>query len=150
MADDLLQTTLEFDVGGDAYVFRIPSFTDEIKLGLLERSIRVRLEREVLPANVPATGLPTGDGSTDFLVTVAATFEYLLLRGPKWVYSNGQNGEPVIDYQKWPNDKVMTAANVVTRYQAELSRFRSGGTPNGQSAGGEAVASEPNSGDQPV
>lgn len=145
-----LKDTLEINVQGDTYIFGIPALHDEIKLGLREREIRRSMEREMNGDGYPALGEPTGDGGTEFLVRTTAQFIQLLRKGPAWVYSTDNSGGPIIDFTKWPTDKVDTIAQVGLAYQAALRRFRNGGDTAGPPVGGQVVAGQPAPGDEPV
>lgn len=147
---DVLQDTIEVTVRNEVYVFTIPSFADEIKLGLREREVRRKLERQVFGENYPATGMPTGDNATEFLVRTVAQFEQLLRKGPEWVYSRDQSGGPTIDFEKWPKAKSGVAVEVGVQFGNELARFREDGSAPRNLAGGEAVAGQPNPGNEPV
>jgi hypothetical protein len=148
---DLLQDTLEVQVQGDTYIFTIPSLLDEIKLGLREREIRRSLEREMFGPSYVATGEPTGDRSTDFIVRVAAYFETLLKQASAtWPYSKGQNGEPVIDFRQWPKNKSETAMAVGVNFEAQLRSFRERGAADSNGTGGETVAGQPDTQNQSV
>lgn len=150
MPDPVLTSTLDVSVRGELYVFRIPSFKDEIKLGLLEREIRRSMEAELYGPSGAATGMPTGDTGTEFMVRVAAQFQHLLVKGPAWVWSNGPDGKPVADYSKWPDEKVDTAIEVGVAFSNELRRFRAGGDTAGNPAGEQAVAGQPAPASEPV
>jgi hypothetical protein len=149
-AGSVLKDTLEVQVQGEVYIFGIPALHDEIKLGLREREIRRQLEREMYGDNYPALGEPTGDNSTEFLVRTTAQFVQLLRKGPEWVYSTDRTGGPVIDFTKWPKNKVDTVVEVGVAYQAALRRFRDGGDTDRPPAGGEAVAGQSTIGDESV
>lgn len=150
MPDPVLQDTLDVTVKGDLYIFRIPNFADEIKLGLREREIRRNMEIELYGQTYPAAGLPTGDNSTEFLVRVAAQMEHLLSKGPQWVWSPGPAGAPVVDFTKWDNTKIDTVVEVGVAFSAALRRFRTDGSAAGQPAGGQAVARQPVAPEEPV
>jgi len=145
MADDVLQNTLEVKVNEDTYEFSIPTYLDEIKVGIRSRDL-VRT----------ATGnfnnsLEGVDEETRWLINVAARFEVLLKRSSaKWPWSDGPAGKPVVDFQKWPNDKVGEALAAGTMFAAELNRFRSRGIANTDTPSPEAMASEPDSGEKPI
>ena len=147
---ELLQDTLEVHVDGETYIFAIPGVADEIKLGLIERDIRRQMELDLFGPTGAVTGEPTGDRGTDFVVRVAAQFRLLLRRGPAWPYSNGVNGEPVVDFTKWPNNKVDTAFRVGMEFQNQLARFRSGGTADQGATGGQALVGQPDTTNQPI
>lgn len=135
----LLQKTLDISYGGNTYVFRIPSFEDEVALGMRSRQIRRRLD-------------PDHDGSSDgidvstaILVRTAAVFEVLLEKATDmWPYSAGDKGEPVVNFSTWPRDRFNDAFAVGMRFEEALARFRQGGLADDGAGGEEAVASEPN------
>ena len=134
----LLKDSIEVKLpNGNSYEFAIPSFVDEIKLGMCERDIR----REVDPTNNgSADGL---DNSTAFFVASAAIFRVLLRKASvEWPYSKDAKGGPVVDYTKWPKDKVGEALEVAATFQTELVRFRSGRVADGQSPDAETVAGQ--------
>lgn len=134
---DLTKDTLEVSHGDAKYVFAIPTLADEIKLGLRERNIR----REMDPASSgDVDGL---DVSTILLVRAAAQFE-LLLRSASvaWPYTPGAGGAPVVDYRRFPSDKVQEVVQVSLDFQAALNRFRGGGVRDGDAEGGEVVAGQ--------
>lgn len=148
MPDQVLQNTLDVVVNGITYVFAIPDFASEIKLGLRERDIRRSLQVEM--GEQVALGEPTGDNATEFLVRTAAQFELLLRKcSSEWPYSAGESG-PVVDFRQWPSDKVDEACRVGVAFDAELRRFRNAGAANRNPAGTEAVAGQPDTGGQPV
>ena len=147
---ELLQDTLDVVVDNESYVFTIPTYADEIRLGMRERAIRVDMEREALGPDATVTGLPTGDYATEFMIRTAAQFAMLCRRGPKWVWSDGPNGEPVADYKQWTRDKVDLAARVGSAFQDALARFRASGPANKQPDSTEAVAGKPDTPVQPI
>jgi hypothetical protein len=148
--DPVLDNSITVNIDGDTYIFRVPSFKDEIALGLRERAIRLAIERETAGPDGAVFGMPTGDNQTDFMVRTAATFDMLLLKGPEWVWSNDTTGHPKANYENWPLDKVSLAAKVGVEFDTQLRRFRDPRTPDGGSVGGKTVAGEPNTADQPV
>jgi hypothetical protein len=135
----LLQNTIEVDHNGETYVFGIPSFRDEMALGMREREIR----RSINPADPSPQGL---DLDTYNMIQTAALFELMLKQGPKWCFSQDGSGAPVIDHQKWPAEKSEEAPAVWIKFLAAVGDFRSGRAANGQRAGGKAVESKPNPG----
>ena len=148
---ELLQDTISINVDGVDYLFAIPSYYDEIKIGMVEREIRRSVEQELLGPNQVATGMPTGDNTTDFLVRTAANFKVLLRKcSSQWPYSAGANGLPEIDFTKWPRDKVSTAFAVGVRLNEEVNRFRSRGAGDRISDGEQIVAGQSNPTVEPV
>ncbi len=139
--DDILKDTLEVKVNGHSYEFKIPSFADEIKVGMVAKSIRRELD------DTGGTGSPEGlDYGTFLMIQTAAQMQILLRKADvEWPWSPGPNGQPVVDYRKWPLDKVDEASNIGFAFQSELSRFRNGGVQP-ESIGEETVGSSDNSG----
>lgn len=138
MPDAVLQDTLKVKTKDIEYEFRIPSLADEIKLSMHERRIRRELDPD-------GNGSPDGlDQNAFLLVRSAAIFEVLLASCThQWPYSKGEKGEPVVDFRKWPKDKVTEAAAAGMLFLSELDRFRGGGAANGQPDGAQAVAGQP-------
>lgn len=135
--DKLLKQTIEIRHNGETYEFRIPSFMDEIKLGLQARRIRRQLDPE---GDGSADGL---DFATSMLVRSAAVFELLLQSATaKWPYSTGEHGEPVVDITKWPDDKMEEATAIGLAFETDLTRFRQNRAPDRGTAGAEAMAGE--------
>jgi len=131
--DPVLQNTIEVTVEGATFVFRIPSFSDEIKLGLRAKQIRRELEIELLGPNptpeqfATTVGDPTYDNATETYVRTACQFSVLLKRSDApWIYSEDEKGLPVVDYKKWPDDKFNVIVQAGVQFSQELSRFRSG------------------------
>ena len=146
---DILQDKLEVKLQDDIFVFRIPTYLDEIKLGMKERDIRRELGLEI---GGDQSGNPDGlDNQTFFMVQTAARFELLLVQSSvQWPWSAGPEGKPVVDFHKWPSDKVGDAIAVGALFAGELTTFRSGGNTDGNAASSEAMASQSNSGEKPV
>lgn len=138
--EKLLQSRLSIECNGETYEFRIPSFEDEIRLGMHARAIRRKLD-------------PNGDGSsvgldltTAILVRTAAVFEVLLETATtRWPYSANEKGQPVVDWSKWPKDKFEEASLVGMSFEEELGKFRAGGPADPRAGGTEAVAGQPDS-----
>jgi hypothetical protein len=136
MADDVLKDSIDVTVNNETYTFRIPSYLDEIKIGVRQR--------DIVRSVSPDAGIDGVDGQTYFLINTAARFEVLLQSASvKWPYSNGPSGEPVVDFQKWPKDKVTEALAVGAVFSTELSSFRQRGFTDNNPAGEKAVESEP-------
>ena len=144
---DVTRTTLDVVVNDDRYVFRIPSIADEIKLGLRERQIRLQFEAEM---GVPATGMPTGDVNTEFLVRTIAYVQQLLVGGPRWIWTPDEENKPTVDFTLWGDERLDTLFQVGMGFEAELRRFRNERDRPGEPAGGEAVAGRPNPGNEPI
>lgn len=140
---NLLKETVEVTVNGDTFEFQIPSYYDELKIGTREKNIRREIEIE-LGGDPTSTG-DSLDGGTNFMVRTAATFEILLRKSSAtWPYTKGMNGSPVVDFKKWPKDKVGDAISVGVAFNAEIARFRSGGLSNGDASSAEAMEGQPN------
>jgi hypothetical protein len=155
--DPVLQTTIDVEVDGLKFLFAIPSFKDEIKIGLLKKQIRRNMEFELLGPNptgqqvMMSGGEPTYDNVTETYVQVAAHFRLLLKQADAaWIYSPDENGKPVADYTKWPDDKFNIIVTAGVQFADKLSRFRSGRTPDNQPVRGEAVAGKQDTENQPV
>ena len=129
-----LKKEIEISHGGEIFVFRIPSVMDKVRSGVAARRIRAA-------ADPSAGGQPNGlDGETYFLVQAIATIETMLLRGPAWIFSEGEKGAPpVIDPEKWPTERVDDIIPIVDKFEEEYARFRKGGSANGQSSADEVV-----------
>jgi len=140
---DLLKDSIEVNVKGQTYEFRVPSYMDEIKLGVRERNIRQDIEKEI--GETITSGSADGiDNGTYFMVRVAAQFEVLLKKSStRWPWTNDDKGNPIVNYKKWPNDKVNEAIEVGVAFGAELARFRDGGLSNGDGSGTEVMEGEP-------
>lgn len=139
----LLQNTIEVEHNGNTYAFGIPSFRDEMALGMREREIR----RAINPQDPSPQGL---DLDTFTMIQAAAVFELMLKQGPRWCFSEGEEKVPVIDHTKWSAEHVEEVTAVWLKYTTAVSDFRSGRTANGRSAVGQAVAGQQDSGDVPV
>ena len=118
MTDDVLKDTLNVEYKGETYVFRIPGYVDEIKLGMHARNIRRELDPE-------GGGSPEGlDNFTNVLVRGASVFEVLLQSATaRWPFSEDKDKKPVVDFRKWPNDKTEEAAAAEPREYWSESTF---------------------------
>lgn len=133
---DVLQTTIEVPHKGTTYVFRIPSYTDEIKIGILARNIRRSLDPET---GGSAEGL---DYSTLVYVRTAAVFQSLLEQcSDTWPFSEDAAKKPIVDYRKWSPEKVEEALAVGMLFETALQRFRGVGIADQNPAGGKTVES---------
>lgn len=131
---DLLSETLTVEIDGDTFEFEIPGYAAEIKIGIRERDIRRIYDPQ---SGGSASGL---DFESGFLIRTAAIFETLLRKASvEWVFSAGADGKPAVDHTKWPKDKVILATKVGGEFQEKLTRFRSGGSADGNAARPEAV-----------
>jgi hypothetical protein len=156
--DPVLKTTIEVTVDEATFIFRIPSFADQIKLGLRAKQIRRELELELLGPNpspeqaVAFTGgESTYDNATETYVTTASQFSVLLKQANvEWIYSKDEKGNPICDYKKWPDDKfnVIVAAGV--DFSNQLSRFRSGRIAATKPPLGKTLDSQQDTEDQSV
>lgn len=139
MADEeqLLNAVIEIADPEDAsikYEFRIPGTVEQMKLGMRARAIR----RQNDPGG--SGDLIGLDQDTAMLSWSFGAFEILLLSsGAKWPYSKAEDGKPVVDYTKFPSDKVDTVMFVGYKLDAELARFREKRVANWNKAGQEAV-----------
>ena len=116
-----LATTLEVKLGQDTYVFKIPTLHDEIAIGSRMSTLR----RAIDPS---WDGFTLLDGTTQYALRAAATFELLLQRASvTWPFSEGLDKKPVIDSSKFPADKAHVTVQAYERYEAALNRFRYGG-----------------------
>lgn len=136
--DNILKDTIDVTPNTITYTFGVPSLSDEIKLGIIERNIRRDLD--------PTTGGdPSGlDGTTYTLVQTAAVFQYLL-RGctDKWPYSTDANGKPTVDYTKWDKQRIGEAIQAYIAYRDAVNRFRETGVLNGNGKSEVPVEGEP-------
>lgn len=157
--DPVLKSTINVSVDEWTFIFRIPSFADEIKLGLRSKQIRRELELELLGPNPTPEqqmaftgGESTYDGTTEGYVRTAAQFSILLKQSSaEWIYSKDEKGNPVCDYKKWPDDKINVVMAAGADFSLQLSRFRSGRlTPPKQPPVDEIVDSQQNPAHQPV
>lgn len=131
---DLLQTTLDVDHKGEKFVFKIPSLTDELRVGGRMHALRAKAQPEW-------NGFVGGglDADTAFILRASATLEVLLQRGPEWVFSPGKDGKPVVDIEKISFDHNDDVYAVYQGYVSVLDSFR-GRRADGDAAGKEAVA----------
>lgn len=137
--EQLLQSRLTIESNGETYEFRIPSFEDEIRLGMHARAIRRRLDPD---HDGSAAGV---DLTTAILVRTAAVFEVLLETATtRWPYSTGEKGQPVVDWSKWPKDKFEEASMVGMLFEEELGKFRAGGPADPRAGGEKALDGQPN------
>lgn len=125
MTDNILQDTIEIKHNNEVFIFRIPSYFDELKIGARERDIRREISQEI---GGDISGNPDGlDSQTFFMIQTAARFEILLQKADcNWMYSPGDDGKPIVDYKKWPKDKVGDIVSIGVRFTDELTTFRSG------------------------
>lgn len=144
---EILKKTIDVQHNGDTFTFRIPTYADELRIGIREKNIRRNLDPG--DSSGSAEGL---DSTTYFMVRTAAVFECLLESATtKWPWTeSGTGGAPVVDYTKWPTDKVGDAIAVGVGYNAEIARFREGGVRDTNPNSQEVVASQPDTGGQPV
>lgn len=141
---DVLKETLDVTVNGETYTFRIPSYKDELRIGMRERNIRRDIDAEIGSGAGSIDGL---DNGTFFLMRTAAILEVLLKQSTAvWPWSKDESGAPKVDYTKWPTDKVDEAAAVGVAYNAEIARFRAGGLRNANPDGRQVVEGEPDIG----
>lgn len=100
------------------YVFRVPSLSEEIELGLHERTIRAQHD------NVTAGQAWGLDGVTDQFVGNLAIFEKQLVRGPLWCAVPDKEGKPVVDHTQF-DDAFIDEINLVgARFKEEVKLFR--------------------------
>lgn len=132
---DVLRTTIDVEHNGITYTFAIPSFADELKLGMAERAIRRKYDPE-------SGGSPIGlDQMTYAMFQAVALFESLLRAcSSPWPYSKGENGEPVVDHTKFPTERVQEVTEVGFKFTAAVEKFRQDRYPNRKPAGTEALA----------
>lgn len=149
---NMLKDTIDVEVNGETYTFKIPSYMEEIKVGLRERDIRREVEQELGIDARTSVGEAAGlDGATFFMIQTAAQFEVLLRRSStSWPWSNDRTGKPIVDFKKWPNEKVAEAMAVGVAYQNAIGQFRSGGDRSDNSTGTQTVEGQSNPGDQSV
>lgn len=155
--DPVLQTTIEVTIDGCTFIFAIPSFKDEIKLGLRARQIRRDLEFELLPnkqdpqALATVAGDPTFDQQTETYVRTATYFEVLLRSSSvQWIYTPDDNGKPVVDYTKWPDAQFNTIVRAGVDFSNQLTRFRQGGTTSPNTYRNKTVDREQDTESEPV
>jgi hypothetical protein len=153
--DPVLQTTIDVTVDGATFIFRIPSFADEIKLGLRAKQIRRELEIEMLGPNptqeqfMTVAGDPTYDNATETYVRTACQFSVLLKQSDaEWIYSKDEKGLPVVDYRKWPDDKFNVIVQAGVNFSNQLSRFRAGRTAAPKPAVEQTVGGQQDTPDQ--
>jgi hypothetical protein len=145
MPDNVLQDTLTVTSNGQTYEFAIPSYLDEIKIGVKSRDL-IRAATGDFGASMD--GL---DNQTHWMITTAARFEVLLRRSStEWPWSAGVGGKPVVDFQKWPKDKVVEALAIGALFAVELGTFRSGGTTDTDTTGPQAMAGQPDITPEPI
>ncbi len=156
--DPILQTTIDVTVDGANFIFKIPSFADEIKIGLRAKQIRRELELELLGPNPTPEqaqtftgGESTYDGTTEGYVRTAAHFSVLLKQSSvEWIYSKDDKGNPICDYKEWPDSRVNTIMRAGVEFSNQLNRFRSGGTTAPKPSVDKIVDSQQNTEDQPI
>jgi len=146
---EILQDKIEIKLQNDTFVFRIPNYLDEIKIGLRERDIRRELGLEMAGDQA---GNPDGlDGQTFFMIQTAARFELLLVSASAvWPWTNGPDGKPMIDFKKWPNNKVGDAVAVGALFVDQLTSFRAGGVTDRNPPSQEVMEGQPDLGEKPV
>lgn len=130
---DVTKTHLEITVRGQTHNFRIPTFKDEISIGMVARKIRRQFDPDGL-------GEPTGLDYTTFnLCQYAAQIKVLLesSSGAQWLWSpeKDADGKPTgkltIDPANWGPDRVAEVAEIGVEFSEKLDRFRSGRTDQG-------------------
>lgn len=133
--DDVLKTTIDVEHNGITYTFAIPSFKDELRLGMAERAIRRIYDPET-------GGSPFAlDNNTSMMFQAAAVFENLLRNcTDRWPYSANERGEPIIDHSKFPPERVQEVTEVWIKFMTAVEEFRQKRNPNRQQAGAKAVA----------
>lgn len=126
----------------ETFQFRIPTFHDEIKIGVGIKDLRRKLEPNW-------DGFEQGlDGSTMYLLRAAATFETLLEKSSaKWPFTANDTGNVLVDSAKFPPDRVMTVQLAYQGYVAALDRFRAGGNPDEDNAGSKDLAAQQSAGE---
>lgn len=137
--DEIFKEELEIKVGEDRFIFRIPTFYDEIKIGFEARQLR----RELDPMGV---GAPDGlDYSTFQLVQTVATMRVVLKQSSaKWVKTPTEKGDLIIDYTKWNADAVAIIEQVGAGYVEQLGRFRARRAAHQNGDGQQDMAPKPN------
>jgi hypothetical protein len=123
VAEDALRDriSIKSEIDSETYDFKIPSIKEQAQLGYRSASLR----RKYDPDHVGA--LDGIDMATHLLITGCALFEqYLLTASQEWPFSRGDDGRPVVDHEKFPDDKDAVLREMAARYDAELARFRSG------------------------
>ena len=131
---DILNPTITLEVGGDKFVFRVPTPLERAKVGVRESAIRRGLD-------------PTGfvgdlDFNTFFLIRGMAIMETLLTESSAtWPFAGGdQKAKPVVDIEKFPPGKESTIEEVGRQFQEALDRFHGQGIGRTEPAIPEAVA----------
>jgi hypothetical protein len=140
MTDDVLKTTIESKVGDHIFVFKIPSLHDEIRVGSKMGSLRRKID-------------PDWDGATEleyneaFLLRACATFECLRQQSSeKWVWAVSNQGKPICDSSKFPEDKVLEVVEAYRGYGDQLRTFRQAGLAGQQLPAQETVESKSDTG----
>jgi hypothetical protein len=130
---DFFQGELTVSLNGDEYVFNIPGIKFEMEVGY--RSARIRRGAD-----------PEGIGSLAALDGMAANFAYncallelYIKAGPRWLFSPGADGKPVVNHEKWPPQNADLVWEVAAAFQNAYTRFRRGGAPDAAPVGGQAV-----------
>jgi hypothetical protein len=132
MVDEVLKDSLEIKVDGETYEFAIPSYLDEIRIGVEARDIL----RSLLPSTDGFATTDTLDNQTNFLVQNCARFKVLLRRSSaKWPWSSDKDGKPMVDPSK--------AIAIGVQFGVELGTFRNGGLADSDAPSSETMAGQP-------
>lgn len=138
--DPLAKTlTVKINNDKDSFVFKIPTIHDDIAIG----SRMTRLRRVIDPS---WDGFEQGvDGITQYSLRACATFELLLEQSSAtWPFTEGPDRKPVVDSAKFPAANTNDLLIAYQGFTEALTTFRAGGVAGGESTGGEAVESKPN------
>jgi hypothetical protein len=142
---DVLQKSFELPVtiNGKVYefTFKIPGIKFDIEVGYKAAEIRTRAYP---PANGQMAGL---DQSAFQWSRCAAYMELYLEKSPlAWVFSEGADKKPVVNYENFPGNEIDTVYLIGAAFEEAYGRFRRGGDINPRPSGADVVGSQPDSG----
>lgn len=135
--EKLLAKTHTVTFGKQTFEFALPTIATQLKLGVRARSIRRAYDPLGYGEEV---GL---DEDTALLAWGSAAFEVLLVgcdAESNWPYSKTEAGAPVVDYTKWPAERLDDVLEVARTLWGDLQRFRAERALARQPPGSEAVA----------
>lgn len=140
---DVLTDKLTVTVGGEQYVFKIPSPMEQIEIGVKAAALRRRHD-------FTGGGWEEGLDQASFMLVRGIVVLQVLLRqsSAKWPYSESRDDKGAVtvsvDPDKFPPNVTPTIIQVYQGFSEALARFFTGGAESGDTAGAETVAGQPN------
>lgn len=140
---DFAQKTIIVEHGGETYEFGLLTPAAQAKVGNMARFLRARDDPN-------GSGTDEGlDPMTNALYEAMALLTVLLRKSSAaWPWSADGEGAPTVDAQAFPFDAPVF--EVYQGYLKGMDKFRGGGVSDQDPGREEAVAGQPDPGDQPV